>query len=102
MVVEERVTSSSSGRKRRKYQTESNLDEKLGRREETNSECMFDADRRSAKKLANYLSMDLHEVDFCREYWQSVFSPFYGERGERLKRRTRACGVIERLSLGNC
>jgi tRNA-specific 2-thiouridylase len=45
-------------------------------REETNSECMFDADRRSAKKLANYLSMDLHEVDFCREYWQSVFSPF--------------------------
>ena len=45
-------------------------------REETNSECLFDADRRSAKKLANYLSMDLHEVDFCREYWQSVFSPF--------------------------
>ena len=45
-------------------------------REETNSECMFDADRRSAKKLANYLSMDLREVDFCREYWQSVFSPF--------------------------
>ena len=45
-------------------------------REETNSECLFDADRRSAKKLASYLSMDLHEVDFCREYWQSVFSPF--------------------------
>ena len=45
-------------------------------REETNSECLFDADRRSAKKLAKYLSMDLHEVDFCREYWQSVFSPF--------------------------
>ena len=45
-------------------------------REETNSECLFDADRRSAKKLAKYLSMDLYEVDFCREYWQSVFSPF--------------------------
>ena len=45
-------------------------------REETNSECLFDADRRSAKKLAKYLSLDLHEVDFCREYWQSVFSPF--------------------------
>ncbi len=53
-------------------------------REETNSECLFDADRRSAKKLAKYLSMDLYEVDFCREYWQSVFSPFTEsvERGE--------------------
>ena len=45
-------------------------------REETNSECQFDADRRSAQKLAKYLSIDVHEVDFCREYWQSVFSPF--------------------------
>merc|ERR1712159_354308 len=35
-------------------------------REETNSECQFDADRRSAQKLAKYLSIDVHEVDFCR------------------------------------
>ena len=53
-------------------------------REETNSECQFDADRRSAEKLAKYLSLPLHEVDFCREYWQSVFSPFTEsvQRGE--------------------
>ena len=53
-------------------------------REETNSECQFNADRRSAEKLAKYLSLPLHEVDFCREYWQSVFSPFTEsvQRGE--------------------
>ena len=44
--------------------------------EETNKECSFEEDRRSARKLAKYLDVELIEVDFCREYWREVFEPF--------------------------
>ena len=83
MVVEERVTSSSSGRKRRKYQTESNLDEKLGRARGDEQRMPVRRRPTVGKEIGEIFIYGLTRGGFLSRVLAVGVFAVYGERGER-------------------
>ena len=83
--------------------------------------CTQGEDYKEAKKVAEFLDIPFHEVDFIEDYWNDVFSPFLDAYEEvlfflshffifslilsfchgkkRARRQTRMCSATGTLSL---